>query len=143
MLESPGYQPLSREEAQTRAEKAGGLELFSGSGVISLELLRRGCPWVEIWDRAYDSEADLLIIPNQRLLLARILAGMYEIVYLCPPGATFSRARIPGVRSAKFPLGNPWVHRAADRQKLQEENDVLSFCLEVVRCCLMAGIWFV
>jgi hypothetical protein len=78
----------------------------------------------------------------QNAVLGRIWLGVYHFVHMSPPGRTFSRGRIPPLRTDLEPLGKPWLSDPRHLEAVTEDNLLLEFAGRVAEGCLSAGVFF-
>ena len=79
--------------------RPGMAELFAGTGALA-ECFRVGVPtWAEAWEIDNGPQYDLLHQPTIARLMLRIRQGEFWWIHAGPPCSTFSRARIPKLRT--------------------------------------------
>ena len=86
-------------------EKAGHLDLFSGSRSAARALAEESGSWVLTFDTKHSANEDLLAPELQRRLLFLVNNGAFLSVGAGPVCASFSRAVRPPVRSKERPRG--------------------------------------
>ena len=131
------------EEMLERPElgRPGVLELFAGSSRL-LEAIREFTDsWGEAWDVEKGAEYDVLVSENLERLLRRVKQGWYWWIHIAPPCATFSRARIPPLRSSSEIWGLANLDKSS-KDRLSEGNLLCLVAVEVIRLCLLLGIHF-
>ena len=134
------------EEPDCDRSSPGFLELFSGGdseegGRLSSAVSETTGSWTERWDILNGPGFDLLDKHNLSGLLWRVRAGQFWMVHLGPPCSTFSRARLPSLRSN----GHPWGIPGLSKKEKEIVNDGSLMCLvavEVAKRCLEAGVGF-
>ena len=91
------------------------------------------------------SSASNVLLPSIRpAVLAEIHHKCFDIVAICPPSATFSRAPFSGwpgpkpLRSAHWPKGLPGL-KQPEMQKVKNSNDLMDFAVEVMRAASSAN----
>ena len=120
------------------------LELFSGSGHLSLSISRI-CGWpVLLWDISLGPEYDLRSPKNRRLVADWIRSGFIIGFHLGTPCESYSRARDvppgpPPLRSDSSPLGLPNL-RPSDLLKVLDGNCFMRFSAYILRLGIRYGV---
>ena len=79
--------------------RRGFLELFSGAAILARCIAATTLSWTEDWDILKGTKFDLLRKTNLGRLMRRIRSLEFWWVHMGPPCATFSKARLPQLRS--------------------------------------------
>eukprot|EP00439_Symbiodinium_sp_Y106_P018012 s7219_g2.t1 len=124
--------------SRPRLRETGCLDLFSGSAGLARALLRWGAPWVLTFDVAYGLEQDVLLEPTRSRVLEAVRAGTFKFVAMAPPVGSFSPSVTPRVRNRARPAGIAWL-RGKSATKVEADNAVAAFCLDVVAVCVASG----
>eukprot|EP00439_Symbiodinium_sp_Y106_P074686 s1878_g14.t1 len=121
--------------------RAGALCLWPGRGNMVRELLRLGCPWVLALEPSRSAAEDLHSEGLRRRLRDLVAAAAFSAVFATPAGSSFSRARLPSLRSPSALLGFPcaaaWV-----QEKVRRETILCEWLADLKVLCVQAGIGY-
>jgi hypothetical protein len=114
------------------------VELFSGKGRWSAALERQGFKALRV-DVQNKISLDLARPSVIEAILVLIDTGIVKAVHVAPPCSSWSRARIPALRSRHFLYGLPYL-QAHQQQLVLEANKLTLHALLVVKSCVIKGI---
>lgn len=125
-----------------------GVEVCSGSGVLSATLARHGLRMIAIdYEPRLQSKVEFLKRDLRNPEDARDVLGICQnacFVHMAPPCGTFSRAREIGwgprpLRSERHPAGLADLTQV-ERARVDSANKVAAACLRIARQCQRLGI---
>ena len=99
------------------------------------------CSWIESWEIEKGPEFDLLNQGVLGIFFQRLRRGEFWYVHLGPPCATFSRARLPALRTRTAIWGKSGLKRA-QALMVKEGNLMCLVAIEVALECCRLGIKF-
>ena len=79
------------------------IEAFAGSAVFTIAVMMNGIPCFCPWEISIDARLD--VVRNMHHLLFAIQVGLIAAMHLGTPCTSFTRARIPQLRSTRQPMG--------------------------------------
>ncbi|CAE7545273.1 Kidins220 [Symbiodinium sp. CCMP2592] len=123
------------------AARPGFLDLFSGARGVARELARLSGRWVLCYDIKKCAAQDLSSSEVQTEVLAWLRSGWVVGLGASPASGSFSAARKPSLRSARWPQGLPGLS-SASAQRVTDENKLAAFVGTVISECVSAQIPF-
>ncbi|CAE7527916.1 unnamed protein product [Symbiodinium microadriaticum] len=130
-----------RPPATQRPDAPVYLCLFSGSRAVARTWAAKGRGPALTFDWKHGPSQDLLVPALQEQVLTALREGAFCAVGMSPPGATFSTARAPQLRSAGAPAGLPDLS-PFNSAKVVCENRLADFTASVATACLDLGVPF-
>ena len=139
-----GYLQERAEHLALRQAKESGpgfLELFAGSAHLAMAVKALHLSWTEDWEVERGPQFDLLDTDNLARLFADIRGGAYWFVHLGPPCSSFSRARLPRVRTLQHINGLP--NLSVEAQKFVDDGThMMLVAVEICHWCHQCGVHF-
>lgn len=121
--------------------RPGALDLYSGTAGVARYLLTHGAPFVVVVDWKMGSEADLLQVEVQNLVLDLIRAGAFAVSGSAVICSSFSKAITPGVRSPRYPRGLPGMRRSM-RLRVTQGNQHADFNARLILVAEDNDVWW-
>ena len=115
------------------------VEIFSGSGILTLALTFLCLPALRPWDSASGPKYDVL---KEGFLLEKLaLLGYLSGTHLGTPCISFSWSRTPQVRGLRYLMGYPWLNERQQRQ-VDDGNNLAEWSFKFCMIMHSVGCYF-
>jgi hypothetical protein len=115
------------------------LDLFAGSMIVTLSLLKCNIPCVRPWDIVFGNKFDVL--QQWHVLLSLAKANRLRYVHGAFPCRSFTLCRLPQLRSRGQLLGRADL-TTKQAGLVQNGNELLRFTIELCAALFTLGNWF-